>query len=107
MIELLLSDLRGEGVYAEGAGKADLAGNLLRRCPGAAIGRVSSCRAGHVDLVSCRSSMDTRRPRARAPTGQPNRSEDMPYIDVFVLAVPTGNKQEFIEHARQLDPIFN
>lgn len=31
----------------------------------------------------------------------------MPYIDVFVLAVPTGNKQEFIEHARQLDPIFN
>lgn len=30
----------------------------------------------------------------------------MSYIDGFVIAVPTANKQKFIEHARQLDPIF-
>ena len=30
----------------------------------------------------------------------------MSYIDGFVIAVPTANKQRFIEHARQLDPIF-
>lgn len=30
----------------------------------------------------------------------------MSYIDGFVIAVPTVNKQKFIEHARQLDPIF-
>ena len=28
----------------------------------------------------------------------------MSYIDGFVIAVPTANKQKFIEHARQLDP---
>lgn len=30
----------------------------------------------------------------------------MSYIDGFVIAVPTANKQRFIEHARQLDPIL-
>ena len=30
----------------------------------------------------------------------------MSYIDGFVIAVPTANKLKFIEHARQLDPIF-
>ena len=30
----------------------------------------------------------------------------MSYIDGFVIAVPTANRQKFIEHARQLDPIF-
>ena len=30
----------------------------------------------------------------------------MSYIDGFVIAVPTANKQKFVEHARQLDPIF-
>ncbi len=30
----------------------------------------------------------------------------MSYFDGFVIAVPTANKQKFIEHARQLDPIF-
>ena len=30
----------------------------------------------------------------------------MSYIDGFVLAVPTANKQAFIEHAKKLDPIF-
>ena len=30
----------------------------------------------------------------------------MAYIDGFVIAVPTANKQKFIEHARQLDPMF-
>lgn len=30
----------------------------------------------------------------------------MSYIDGFVIAVPTGNKAKFIEHARKLDPIF-
>ena len=30
----------------------------------------------------------------------------MSYIDGFVIAVPTANKQKFIAHARQLDPLF-
>lgn len=28
----------------------------------------------------------------------------MSYIDGFVIAVPTANKQKFIDHARQGDP---
>ena len=30
----------------------------------------------------------------------------MAYIDGFVIAVPTANKQNFIDHARALDPVF-
>ena len=30
----------------------------------------------------------------------------MSYIDGFVMAVPNGNKQKFIEHARSVDTIF-
>jgi uncharacterized protein YbaA (DUF1428 family) len=30
----------------------------------------------------------------------------MSYIDGLVIAVPTADKQKFIEHARQLDPSF-
>ena len=30
----------------------------------------------------------------------------MSYIDGFVIAVPTANKQTFIDYARRLDPLF-
>jgi uncharacterized protein YbaA (DUF1428 family) len=30
----------------------------------------------------------------------------MSYIDGFVLAVPTANKQKFIDHARKFDQVF-
>ena len=30
----------------------------------------------------------------------------MSYIDGFVIAVPTANKQKFIDHAKTFDPIF-
>jgi uncharacterized protein YbaA (DUF1428 family) len=30
----------------------------------------------------------------------------MSYIDGFVIAVPTANKQQFIDHARQFDAMF-
>ena len=30
----------------------------------------------------------------------------MSYIDGFVIAVPTANKQKFIEHARHFDALF-
>jgi uncharacterized protein YbaA (DUF1428 family) len=30
----------------------------------------------------------------------------MAYIDGFVIAVPTANKDTFIEHARAFDPVF-
>jgi uncharacterized protein YbaA (DUF1428 family) len=30
----------------------------------------------------------------------------MSYIDGFVLAVPTANKQKFIDHAKQFDSMF-
>ena len=30
----------------------------------------------------------------------------MPYVDGFVLAVPTANKDKFLEHARKFDPVF-
>ena len=55
--KLLQRDMWGQGVYAEGAAAVDPAGILQRRRSSTAAGRVSSCRAGHVDLASCRSSM--------------------------------------------------
>ena len=30
----------------------------------------------------------------------------MAYIDGFVIAVPTGKKQKFLDHANEIDPIF-
>lgn len=30
----------------------------------------------------------------------------MSYIDGFVIAVPTANKEAFVDHARKFDPIF-
>ena len=30
----------------------------------------------------------------------------MAYIDGFVMAVPTANKQKFLDYAREFDPIF-
>ncbi|MDL2352185.1 MAG: DUF1428 domain-containing protein [Pseudomonadota bacterium] len=30
----------------------------------------------------------------------------MSYIDGFVIAVPKGNKQKFIDHAKNADPMF-
>ena len=30
----------------------------------------------------------------------------MSYVDGFVIAVPTANKQKFIDHARAADPLF-
>ena len=30
----------------------------------------------------------------------------MSYFEGFVIAVPTANKQAFIDHARQFDPVF-
>jgi len=30
----------------------------------------------------------------------------MPYIDGFVLAVPNANKEKFLAHARDFDPMF-
>jgi uncharacterized protein YbaA (DUF1428 family) len=30
----------------------------------------------------------------------------MPYIDGFVIAAPTANKQQFIDHAKMVDNIF-
>ena len=30
----------------------------------------------------------------------------MSYIDGFVIAVPTANRETFIAHARELDPVF-
>jgi uncharacterized protein YbaA (DUF1428 family) len=30
----------------------------------------------------------------------------MPYIDGFIIAVPTANKNKFIEHARSADSLF-
>ena len=30
----------------------------------------------------------------------------MSYIDGFVIAVPTANKQKFIDHAKSMDPVF-
>ncbi len=30
----------------------------------------------------------------------------MAYVDGFVIAVPSANKQAFIDHARMIDPLF-
>ena len=39
--------------------------------------------------------------------GRPSQRENlMPYIDGFVIAVPTANKQKFIHHANLGDSVF-
>jgi uncharacterized protein YbaA (DUF1428 family)/uncharacterized tellurite resistance protein B-like protein len=60
------------------------------------------CRIGYASVRR----QGGRRPQESAPTGQPNRSQGMPYIDGFVIAVPTANKQKFIDHARHFDALF-
>ena len=30
----------------------------------------------------------------------------MAYVDGFVIAVPTANKQKFLDHANEIDPMF-
>jgi uncharacterized protein YbaA (DUF1428 family) len=35
-----------------------------------------------------------------------SRSIEMSYIDGFVIAVPKGNRQKFIEHAKRADAVF-
>src|SRR3546814_688861 len=42
----------------------------------------------------------------RAHPIQPNRSNAMSYIDCFVIAVPTANRQKFIEHAKTGDSVL-
>ena len=69
-----------------------LGGQLLlaagRRCIRAAA------EVGGVALLRCPWSAT---PRDRLLDGQPNRSSFMAYIDGFVIAVPTANKQKFID----------
>src|SRR3546814_4439895 len=48
----------------------------------------------------------TAREPPRAHPIQPNRSNAMSYIDGFVIAVPTANRQKFIEHAKTGDSVF-
>ncbi len=36
----------------------------------------------------------------------PECRRGMAYIDGFVIAVPTANKQTFIDHAAMADPLF-
>jgi uncharacterized protein YbaA (DUF1428 family) len=38
--------------------------------------------------------------------GETQPEEAMAYIDGFVIAVPTENKQKFIDHAKKFDAIF-
>jgi uncharacterized protein YbaA (DUF1428 family) len=38
--------------------------------------------------------------------GRPSQETNMSYVDGFVIAVPNANREQFIEHARTLDPIF-
>jgi len=37
---------------------------------------------------------------------EPTRRTTMAYIDGFVIAVPTANKQKFIDHAKRADAFF-
>jgi uncharacterized protein YbaA (DUF1428 family) len=59
-----------------------------------------------VEWAPLLSSMGYGAPQVDAPTCQTTRSEVMSYIDGFVIAVPTANKQNFIEHARHFDAMF-
>src|SRR3546814_2625179 len=61
--------------------------------------------------VGCWASLSNRIARTareppRAHPIQPNRSNAMSYIDGFVIAVPTANRQKFIEHAKTGDSVF-
>ena len=67
----------------------------------AAVPRVH--RAGPVESRAARSSSWHEAPSPSAPPHPPDRSAPMSYIDGFVIAVPTANKQKFIDHARHYD----
>jgi uncharacterized protein YbaA (DUF1428 family) len=67
---------------------------------------IDACWANPVDLADARSSWGYEAPTRGRTDWSTHRSNNMPYIDGFVIAVPTANKQTFIEHARKLDPIF-
>src|SRR5688572_18882907 len=43
---------------------------------------------------------------ARAPFQCSLKETDMAYIDGFVIAVPTANRQQFIDHASKADSVF-
>src|SRR6218665_305286 len=59
-----------------------------------------------VDFAYRHTSIEDAAPHDGAANGRLCRSEDMSYIDGFVIAVPTANKQKFIEHARHFDSMF-
>ena len=42
----------------------------------------------------------------RSSTHSVSGSIEMSYIDGFVIAVPKGNRQKFIEHAQRADALF-
>jgi uncharacterized protein YbaA (DUF1428 family) len=42
----------------------------------------------------------------RIPDAATTPEKPMSYIDGFVIAVPTANKQEFIDHAERFDAMF-
>jgi hypothetical protein len=62
--------------------------------------------ADGVELADPGSTKEFGVPREGKPIVQPSRRKAMSYIDGFVIAVPTANKQKFIDHARHFDALF-
>ena len=60
----------------------------------------------HVLVVSTGTAASETAPAFERMWFQGNGSTQMSYIDGFVIAVPNGNKQKFIEHAKQGDSVF-
>jgi uncharacterized protein YbaA (DUF1428 family) len=72
----------------------------------AATGRAPAHRADNVEAACLSSSSRVEAPSGRCVDRSTQRSQGMSYIDGFVIAVPTANKQKFIEHARHFDTLF-
>jgi uncharacterized protein YbaA (DUF1428 family) len=64
--------------------------------------RLASARRAH-EREAIRSPPDARAP----PPPDCHRQENpMTYVDGFVMAVPTANREKFLAHAREFDPLF-
>src|SRR5690606_16833179 len=81
-------------------------------CQARQAGRTKAPHGRHVETDSRASSIRLRAPSGRIPAATasgrrpPIQESPMPYIDGFVIAVATANKQAFLAHARRFDPCF-
>jgi uncharacterized protein YbaA (DUF1428 family) len=59
-----------------------------------------------VELVRRSMGAQNARRAMRSDRSPPTKEQGMSYIDGFVIAVPTANRDKFIDHAKHFDALF-